>query len=219
MKAVAILLLLGMCVLSADLSGEMITATHTVTQTDPAEDVRDSGDDPGKDMVKIVIDTDGTNMNITVVLDKEAKYYLDGHQAGDVVDVIIDADCNSKTGGKPFFYQGDGGFDLRIEVGMCIEYANGGTACAGALGKTKAINFFSTYDLDKYTQGTNTEDISETFNWKDRGKDIQGANVEVSVPYALMKLSPGQKIRLAVKERDDATFKKEYLPEVLLTVR
>ncbi len=219
MRTVIFLLILGILLLPAGLRGEILTATHTVTQADPAGDVSDSGDDPGKDIVEVTVETDGKQMNITIVLDREAKYYLEGHQAGDVADVIIDADNNCKTGGKPFFYQGEGGFDYQIQVGMCIEYENGGIACAGALNNVKAVNFFSTYDLDRFAEGDKMEDISETFNWKDRGKDIQGASVEVSIPYDLMKLSPGQKIRLAVKERDDATFKEEYLPEVLLTVK
>ncbi len=193
-------------------------ATHKVELTDTADDVRPSGDDPGKDVVGVIRDTDGQSLIITVLLAREAVYYLKGHNAGDVIEIILDADNNDTTGGKPFFYP-NSGFEFKIDVGTCIEYENGGTACAGGLRDVKEVNYFSTYAVNKYTEGQDTELITEMFNWKDRGKDIQGNRVEVSIPYAIMQLSPGQSIRLAVKECDDATFKEEYLPEVLLTLK
>ncbi len=196
---------------------EIRTAEHSVVLEDAAGDVTD-GDHPGKDVVKVILDTDGTDLNITVVLAKEAKFYLDGHMAGDVIDLILDADNNKATGGKPFFYETPG-FEFLIEVGACIEYEDGGMACSGALRGSKATNYFSTYSLEKYIEEDKKERISEAFNWKARGKDIQGNSIKVSVPYSQMNLSPGQKVRFAVKERDDSTFKKEYLPEVLLTIK
>jgi len=206
-------------VMPAISSGEIMTATDRVEMEDKAGDVRDNGDNPGKDVVKVILDTDGKNLTISVQLAEEAKVYLDGHQAGDVVEVIIDADNNTETGGKPFFYEGSGGFDFEIEVGACIEYEGGGMACSGALTGSKATNFFSTYALSKYTEESNTERISEPFEWKSRGKDIKGNTVEVTLGYDLMNLKSGQQLRIAVKENDDSTFKKEYLPEVLLTIK
>ncbi len=193
-------------------------AIHRVELSDAADDVRDSGDNPGKDVVKVILDTDGTNLNFTVVLAEEAVFYLKGHQAGDVIEVLLDVDSNESTGGKPFFYP-KSGFEFQIEVGACIEYENGGMACAGGLQDAKEINYFSTYALQKFTEGSDMDLISEPFNWKDRGKDIQGNMIEVTIPYAAMQLAPGQSVRIAVKENDDATFKEEYLPEVLLTLK
>lgn len=216
MKYIPILVMLLMAV-SLSFAEEIQTAEHKVALVDAAGDVRD-GDNPGKDVVKVILDSDGTNLTISVVLAKEAKFYLDGHMAGDVIEVILDTDNNPATGGKPFFYPNPG-FEFLVEVGACIEYEEGGMACSGALTGSKAINFFSTYSLDKYMKDNKTEQISETFNWKDRGKDIQGNTVEVTLPYALMNLKSGQKVRLAVKECDDSTFKEEYLPEVLLTLK
>ena len=101
-----LLVLVYIIMLPGIISAEIMEANYTVTQEDPAGDVINNGDNPGKDVVKVTVDTDGTNMNIIVVLAKEAKFYLDGHQAGDVINVIIDADNKSETGGKPFFYEG-----------------------------------------------------------------------------------------------------------------
>jgi hypothetical protein len=189
-----------------------------VELSDAAGDVQARGDDPGKDVVKVILDTDGKNLNVTVVLAEEAVFYLKGHQAGDVIEVMLDVDSKESTGGKPFFYP-KSGFEFQIEVGACIEYENGGMACSGGLQNVKEINYFSTYALQKFTGGSDMELISEPFNWKDRGKDIQGNRIEVSIPYAAMQLAPGQSVRIAVKENDDATFKEEYLPEVLLTLK
>ncbi len=199
------------------LAQEIRTAKHSVVLEDAAGDVND-GDHPGKDVVKVILDTDGTDLNITVVLAKEAKFYLDGHMAGDVIDLILDTDNNKTTGGESAFY-GKTGFEFLIEVGACIEYEGGGMACSGALEGAEATNFFSTYSLEKHIDKDNKEMISEPFNWKARGKDIQGNSIKVSVPYSQMNLSPGQQVRLAVRERDDNTLKNEYLPEVLLTIK
>jgi hypothetical protein len=193
-------------------------ATHKVELSDAADDVQARGNNPGKDVVKVILDTDGKNLNVTVVLAEEAEFYLKGHQAGDVIEVLLDVDSKESTGGKPVFYP-KSGFEFQIEVGACIEYENGGMACSGGLQNTKEINYFSTYALQKFTGGSDMELISEPFNWKDRGKDIQGNRIEVSIPYAAMQLAPGQSVRIAVKENDDATFKEEYLPEVLLTLK
>jgi hypothetical protein len=220
MKKFIMLGVLGVTIimLASAFAVQIQKATHTVELEDAAGDVNDSGDSPGKDVIKVILDTDGENVNIAVVLAKEAKFYLDGHMAGDVIDVILDTDNDQATGGKPFFYE-KSGFEYKIQVGACIEYEGGGVACSGALRDTKALNFFSTYALHKFTEGSDTEQVSESFNWKSRGRDIQGNRVEVSVPYAQMELQSGQSIRLAVKERADSTFKKEYLPEVLLTIK
>jgi len=217
-KLMCLGLTIGMAVFTSTFAVQIQKATHTVELEDAAGDVNDSGDSPGKDVVKVILDTDGENLNIAVVLAKEAKFYLEGHMAGDVIDVILDTDNDQATGGKPFFYDKPG-FEYQIQVGACIEYENGGIACSGALRDVKAVNFFSTYALHRFTEGSNTEQVSESFNWKARGRDIQGDRIEVSVPYAQMGLQAGQPIRLAVKERADSTFKKEYLPEVLLTIK
>jgi hypothetical protein len=216
-KCIVFGVLVGLLVLSGVDSAQIQKATHRVVQEDPAGDVRSSGEHPGKDVVKVVLDTDGERLNITVFLDKDAEFYLKGHQAGDVIELLLDTDNNQETGGKPFFYETDG-FEYRIQVGACIEYEGGGLACAGALSATP-INYFSTYSLEKYTNGQETELVSEPFNWKDRGKDIEGNKVEVSVAYADMKVTSGQAVRLVVKEKNDSTFKKEYFPEVLLTLK
>lgn len=217
-RAFCFILVICMVLWAGNVNAQIQKATHTVELTDAADDVQPSGDDPGKDVVKVILDTDGQDLNITVLLAQEAVYYLKGHNAGDVIELILDADNDESTGGKPFFYQ-KSGFEFKIDVGACIEYENGGLACAGGLRDVKEVNYFSTYAVNKYTEGQDTELITEMFNWKDRGKDIQGNRVEVSIPYAIMQLSPGQAVRLAVKECDDATFKEEYLPEVLLTIK
>jgi hypothetical protein len=210
-------ILVGLLALSGADAAQIQTAKFRVEQEDPAGDVRPSGEHPGKDVVKVVLDTDGQNLNITVHLDKAAEFYLKGHQAGDVIEVLLDTDNNQETGGKPFFYEKNG-FEYRILVGACIEYEGGALACAGAV-SGNPIDYFSTYTLEKYTTGQETELVSEPFNWRDRGKDIEGNTVEVSIAYAEMQVVSGQAVRLAVKEMEDSTFKKEYLPEVLLTLR
>lgn len=43
---------------------------------------------------------------------------------------------------------------------------------------------FFTYSLEKYTTGQETELVSDPFNWRDRGKDIEGN----TVPEVLLTL-------------------------------
>jgi hypothetical protein len=191
---------------------------HSAELTDAVGDVRTDGDNPGKDVARVVLDSDGESLGITAILAEPVVNYLAGYQAGDVITVLLDVDNDQTTGGKPFFYETPG-FEFEIDVGACIEYEGGGMACAGGLGGAAEIGYFSTYSLKKYTDESNTELVSDPFNWKDRGVTIEGERVKVSIPYASMGLEAGQTVRLTVKERDDATFKQEYLPEVLLTLK
>lgn len=212
----SLLVFMSIMLIVGSAGAEMKKAKHMLEIDDPADDVR-SGDHPGKDVVKVILSTDGKNLDIAVMLKKDAKFYLDGHMAGDVVVVYLDTDNNKETGGKPFRHLSPG-FEYFIKVGACIEYEGGGTACSGALTGSKATNFFSTYALYKYTEDNKKERISEPFNWKDRGKDIKSNRIEVSLSYSKLNLSPGQSIRISIEEKD-ANFKNRYMPDVLLTLK
>ncbi len=169
-------------------------------------------------MVKVILATDGKKLDIAVLLKQDAKFYLDGHMAGDVVKVYLDTDNNKKTGDK-LFAMDNPGYEYLIEVGACIDYGSQGTACSGGFGKTKAANFFSTYDLYKLVNGKSKERINETFNWKDRGTDIKGNRVEVSLPYSMMNLASGQSVRIVINEVDSGFSEESYIRDVLLTLK
>ncbi len=212
-----LLLFMSIMLIFGSAGADMKKAKHKVEIDDPAGDVK-TGDHPGKDVIKVILATDGKKLDITVVLKERVKFYLDGHMAGKVVEVYLDTDNNKETGDKLFGVDLSG-FEYQIDVGACIEYGEN-FACGGRFTGAKATNFCSTYDLFKIAKDKIFERISETSNWKTRGKDIKGNRVEVSLLYSMMNLSSGQSVRITIKESDfSGSFKVAYMPEVLLTLK
>lgn len=210
-----LLVFMGIILITGAAEADMKKAKHIVEIDDPAGDVK-SGEHPGKDVVKIILATDGKKIDITVVLKEDAKFYLDGHRAGEIVNVYLNTDSNNETGGKPFGIDLSG-FEYKIYVNACIEYGEVGVTCGGAFTGVQATNFFSSYDLFKTN---NMERISEPFNWKTRGKDIKDNRVEISIPYSMMNLSSGQTVQVLIEEKDSSgSLKEGFMPDVLLTLK
>jgi hypothetical protein len=134
---------------------------------DPAGDAQGSDKHPGKDVVKTVLSSDGTQLLVDVTLAKDARCYLDGHHAGDVVRLEIDTDRDLATGGKLLFGRKPG-FDMEIKVRACITYESG-EACAGSLGGTPAKAFFSSIDVGRYAQD---EPFWKSERWPIEGREI-----------------------------------------------
>ena len=209
--AVAVLAVGLAALLTAD------TAAQRVEVDDPAGDVQSSDEHPGKDMVKTVLSSDGTQLLIDVTLAKDARFYLDGHQAGDVVRLEIDTDRDLATGGKVLFGRKPG-FDVEVKVRACITYESG-EACAGGLGGTPAKAFFSSIDVGRYAQGEPFSKSTHEPFWKSERWPIEGRQVHVAVPYADLGVQSGQTVRLAVVEADGGFSDKAYSPDVMLELK
>ena len=136
-----LVLLIGMVFMANLASAETIKATHTVEWADAEGDVTNL-DDPGKDVVKVSITSDGKEFSVIVTLKDDLKHYLEGHKAGAVIQLHFDMDNNKGTGGE-IFWTKNTGFEYVISLRSCIRYEKG-EACIGGF-DDPITGFFSSY--------------------------------------------------------------------------
>jgi len=220
---IAVLFTAALCIApSSALSGQkpaggVQKAVGSVEWSDPAGDVKrintSGGTEPGFDIVKLALATDGTALKVTATLNGPPK----GTFASDVVKIYIDLDNNSATGYQTFWGHKPG-FELKGELNMCIEYDNGGKACAGGMTGAQVKNFYSALKMGKIVDSsTNTENIFRPFG-EPQGT-VQGAVVSVAVSYKALGVKPGQTIRIVAAESDGPSDETAEFPVVLLTLR
>jgi hypothetical protein len=215
-KKLGVVLLGGMVLAAGGQSeGTPGEAQTRVVVADPAGDVESQGEDPAKDVVEVALASDGKALGVEVTLAREAREYLEGHMAGDVVVLQIDADGDETTGGKLLFGRKPG-FDLAIDVQACIQYKQG-VACAGGFGDAPSTGFFSIYDVGRYEQdkpfpkSLREGSFTEATRWP-----IEGRKIHVEVPYTDLGVEPGQVLRIAIREADAGSFEAAYMPDVWL---
>jgi len=220
---VAMLLTAALCIAPPSaLSGQkhaggVQKAVGSVEWADPAGDINpintSSGTEPGFDIVKLALASDGTALKVTATLSGPPK----GTFASDVVKIYIDMDNNAATGYQTFWGHTPG-FELRGALNLCIEYDNGGSACAGGMTGAKVKNFFSTLKMGKFVgSSTNTESIFPPF--REPKGTVQGAVVSATVSYKDLGVKPGQTIRVVAVESNGPSDETAEFPVVLLTLK
>jgi len=191
---------------------ELEKAAGEVTLDDPTGDVQamssSSGEHPGRDVVKLRMASDGTNLTITAQLAAE----MSGTFANDVVQLFVDKDNDASTG-REATWSKKTGFDWKVELLACIEYEGGGEACVGGAGK-KATAYYSVAKVTDTTSGQAVQSV-----WDLPKTPIQGNVVESRVSYADLGVESGQTIRLCARESNGAYDESSYFPEVALTLR
>ena len=204
--------LLGLALLvAAPLSGsEIKSAKGEVSFDDPTGDLQpsSSGEEPGRDVVKFHVASDGTNLSLSVTLSADVS----GTMAGEVICMYIDTDNNADTGTEASW--GDrGGFEFEVDLPVCIEYENGGQACAGGAGE-KATAYYAVAKVKDTATGqqvTSTWDLPQT--------PIEDKVVQSLVSYADLGVKAGQTIRFYTRESDGPYDETSYFPEVALTLK
>lgn len=197
---------------------ETIQAKHEVELEDPAGDVMDGDGDLGKDVRKLVISSDGTELQVTAVLEKDIAHYLAGRKAGDVLQMNIDMDNEAATGGKTF-WGGKQGFEYLVSVRTCIAYKDGGEACSGGLSGADPEKYFSSYQVAEFAQGkTDTKNTHDIF-WESPRIDIQENVVTSKILYSDLGVSSGQTIRMAVREADSSYDAESFFPDIVFTLK
>jgi len=190
-------------------------AAGAVEWPDPAGDVErqntSGGKRPGFDLVKLAITSDGTALTIAATLAAPPK----GSFASDVVTLYIDTDNNPKTG-FPTVWSEQPGFELRSELSLCIEYADGAEACSGAFG-SKVKGYYSTINFGRLVDSMNVKDFYKPF--KSPKGMVQGPVLTASVPYADLGVKPGQTIRVLARETDGPFDARADFPVVLFTLK
>jgi len=191
---------------------EVLKASGAVSLEDPAGDVQpmssSSGEHPGRDVVKLDLASDGTNLKLSATLASEVS----GTFANDVVQVFVDKDNDPTTGGEATFGK-KAGFESRIDLLVCIEYENGGEACVGGAGK-KATAYNAVAKITDTGSGQALHSV-----WDLPRTPIQGKVVSSSVSYKDLGVTSGQTIRLFARESNGAYDPSSYFPEVALTLK
>ena len=191
-------------------------AAGSVEWKDPAGDVEkqntSDGKRPGFDLVKLAITSDGTTLTITGTLVAPPKVDF----ASDIAQLYIDTDNKVATGVRTFWSK-QPGFELRAKLSLCIEYANGGSACSGGLGGAKVKGYYSTVGVGKLDATGNEKSVFPPF--KEPRGTVQGAVVTASLSYRDLGLKPGQTIRIVARETDGPFDETADFPVTLLTLK
>jgi hypothetical protein len=170
------------------------------------------GKRPGFDLVKLALTSDGTALTVTATLAAAPKVDF----ASNVVQLYIDTDNKPATGAKTFWSK-QPGFELRAQLSLCIEYANGGKACSGGLGGSKVTGYYSTVEFGKLDETGNVQDFYKAF--KEPTGTVQGPAISASLPYKDLGVKPGQTIRILARETDGPFDETAEFPVTLLTLK
>jgi hypothetical protein len=210
-------LALGLALAAPQAPPQIQKATHAVEWTDAAGDVESintsDGKEPGFDVVKLAISSDGTAITFSATIKSPAKPKF----ASDVVQVYFDTDRNPKTGVTTFWSKKPG-FEYRGALDFCIEYDNGGSACQGSFGGAKIKGYYGAMELGRFAKDpVNPETVVSAL---DAPKvPVKGMVVSASLSYKDLGVKPGQVIRILARESCGGFDEKADFPEVLLTLK
>ncbi len=195
---------------------QVLLGKHQIELEDPAGDVRDEDGKPGKDVVKVSITSDGEKLRVVAELKEKASFYLMNQMAGPVIEMHFNTDNNERTGGIAFWGQKKTGYEYQVNLVACIRYTNG-MACLGAI-EGKIEGFCSSYSIYQYEQDKKMpKSINDAIH--STQKDITGNQVEISLPYSLIGIKPGGRMRIAIRECDSSFDDQSYFPPVFFMIK
>ena len=196
---------------------QMRAGRHKIELDDPIGDVQDNEGKPGKDVVKVSITSDGENLHIIAELKENVAFYLNEQMAGPVIEMHFNTDNNDRTGGIAFWGKEKKGFEYQVDLVACIMYKDGGLACLGSMGG-EIGGFCSSYKIYEYEQDKkmpkNTNNVLEAVQ-----KDITGKQVEITIPYSLIGIRSGGRMRIAIRESDSSFDNESYFPDVFFIIK
>lgn len=175
-----------------------------------------------RNVVKASIGSDGSNILVSATL-KEDEH---GDSAGAVLDLYLDTDGNSATGGVGYWGKDAkpprAGYEYRAQLSVCLAYNENIGACAGgppAPVKSRHVRVL----VDKFKgaagadlDGMNSQEIISGFgpaNDPFTGRVLQG-----KIPYAKLGLKPGQAVRISARKGELAGGE-SYFPDFLLALK
>ena len=216
MKKILVLFVISVLFTTA-VYAQIVAGRHEIELDDPVGDVQENEGKPGKDVVKVSITSDGENLHIMAELKENIEFYLKDQIAGPVIEMHFNTDNNLTTGGIAFWGKDKKGFEYQVDLVACIQYENGGLACLGGLGD-KIVGFISSYKINKYEQDKKMpKNIVGALN--STQKEITGKKVEVTLPYSMIDIKSGDRIRISIRESDSYFNDQSYFPEVFFIVK
>jgi len=199
---------------------ETIQADGSVDLDDPAGDMNgigtSKGEEPPLDIVHLKITSDGKRLAFEVTLAAAP-----GSFASSALDAWIDADDDPATG----VAKSDlgSGFDYKLEIDSCVDYAGGGSACAGGMG-TKATAHWSAVNLDKLTDNSYSGDtVIDAMGFPGKRASaktpVTGKVLAGAVDYADLGVHSGGTIRLLMRESGGSPKDEGYFPIIELKLK
>lgn len=197
------LLLLALC---ASAGAQQLSFEDAAGDAEPMSS--SDGPIPGRDLVRLDLDSDGTRLELRATLAEPVS----GTFANGVVELYVDTDLDPATGEKPMFGD-EPGFEKKVELYVCISYTGGAMACVGGAGST----------VKAYSAAATVEDLATretvTSIFEVEQVPIEGPVVVASVSYADLGVQPGQTLRVYARESDGAMGAESFLGPAELTLR
>jgi len=199
---------------------ETMKATGGVELDDAAGDMNgigtSDGEEPPLDTVHLKVASDGQRLTFEVTLAAAP-----GEFATSALDVWIDADNDAASGVE--VRDLGGGFDYKLSLSSCVDYNNGGSACAGGMG-SGAKAHWSAVNLDKLTDnsysGDTVIDSMGLFGARASAKTpVTGKVLAGGIDYADIGAASGGTIRLLMRESGGTPKDEGYYPLVELQLK
>jgi hypothetical protein len=193
-------------------------ATGSVELDERAGDARpmstSDGDIPGLDVVHVRIASDGKRLAFAVTLKDPPGVF-----ASSALNAYLDTDLNPKTGVD---YHGLPGFDYKVKVESCVDYADSVSACEGG-SKAKPKAHWAAINVDRLKDSSAFGDtVVDSMGFGDSKASartpVAGKVLEGGFDYADLGLKSGQTIRVVLEENDDMDDVGD-VPEILLTLK
>ena len=206
-------------------AGPVGKAVPSAEFTDPVGDVmkiNDPGDD--RDVVKLTLGSDGTDILVSATIAEDEH----GSTASSVVELFIDADQDTKTGGVARAGEDltprKEGYEYRARLSVCIAWNENIGSCAGGPPvppKSRHVRLV----LDQFT-GSPGKVLDVTNSTEIRpgtgpaGPAFKGRVLEGKVPYAAIDAKPGQVVRISAWEAGSTMGSHtNFFPDVLLALK
>lgn len=190
---------------------------------------------PGFDVVKLSLHSDGQVLTVAATLKNLSDMppvatiknmpsavikNMPSSIPGEVIALYFDIDNDRNTGvGIDMAREQGGGFDLKSQLYVCLNYGGGSYSCSGP-DEGKVTGFFGAADLGRFGKPEGDQYWSDTEPIAGLGQStklpIVDRVVKAELKYSDLKVKSGQTIRiLAQKNCSD----REFSPEILLTLK
>lgn len=206
--------------MAAALGAQAPKAVPMVEWTDPAGDVsEDNGPGNSRDVVKLAVSSDGTNLRVRATVAADER----GTLAGDVAVLYFDLDGKTTTGGLTDFDQP--GFEVVGRLTVCVSYDGRDiAACAGGASDQKPKTRHARPVIERFTGNAgqpmrpyeSLERVLDGFGPAE--KPLSGRVFEFDFPYAKLGVKPGQTVRVLAREGDQYS-PEGFFPEVWLILK
>ena len=201
-----------------------LKAVPLVEFTDPAGDVRPTnGPGNDRDVVKARIEGDGSSILVSATLAEDEH----GDSASSVLELYLDTDNNSQTGGSAYWGRDSTppkrGFEYLAKLAVCTAYNENIGACAGGAAGTPPKSRHARIILLKFkgAPGADLDMMSsdELISGFGRAENpLTGRVLQGKIPYDKLGAKPGQVIRIVTREAAVAGDE-SFFRDVLLSLK